>query len=106
GTGQLAAVRRYFKKDGSMKAGATEAQLEQGLMWACEYGNTQIVEFLLKQGVNVNSQPHGETALHWAAYGGHAAIARLLLEHDASLEIKDRRFNGTPLGWALYGWCN
>jgi hypothetical protein len=22
------------------------------------------------------------------------------------LNIKDRRFDGTPLGWALYGWCN
>ena len=22
------------------------------------------------------------------------------------VDIKDKRFAGTPLGWALYGWCN
>jgi hypothetical protein len=21
------------------------------------------------------------------------------------MDIKDKRFGGTPLGWALYGWC-
>jgi hypothetical protein len=106
GTGQLDAVRRFFKKDGGLKAGATKAQLEHGFMWACEYGHTRVVAFLLKQGVDVHSQPHGETGLHWAAYSGHADIVGLLLKHGAPVDVKDSRFQGTPLGWALYGWCN
>jgi ankyrin repeat protein len=57
-------------------------------------------------GVDVAAQPHGETALHWAAYGGYPAIVKLLLKQEAPLDIKDKRFDGTPLGWALYGWCN
>jgi ankyrin repeat protein len=62
------------------------------------------VEFLLSKGVNIAAQPHGETALHWAAFGGHAAVVKTLLKRNAPLEVKDQRFGGTPLGWALYGW--
>jgi ankyrin repeat protein len=45
-----------------------------------------------------------ETGLHWAAFGGHADIVDLLLRANAPVNIKDQRFDGTPLGWALYGW--
>ncbi len=59
----------------------------------------------LEKGVDASAQPHGETGLHWAAYGGHAKIVKLLLKSKAPVNVKDRRFDGTPLGWALYGWC-
>ncbi len=42
--------------------------------------------------------------MHQAAYGGHAGIVRLLLERKASLDLRDRRYENTPLGWALHGW--
>ncbi|HUR67695.1 MAG TPA: ankyrin repeat domain-containing protein, partial [Candidatus Thermoplasmatota archaeon] len=47
---------------------------------------------------------HGQTGLHWAALGGHAEIVRLLLARGASVEVRDERYQGTPLDWALYGW--
>jgi ankyrin repeat protein len=106
GTGRLDVVKSFFKKDGSLKAGATKPQLESGFMWACEYGRSRVVALLLEKGVNVSAMPHGETGLHWAAYSGHAELVKLLLKRNAPLEIKDERFDGTPLGWSLYGWCN
>ena len=74
-------------------------------MWACEYGHDGVVDFLLKKGVDVVAQPHGETGLHWAAYAGHARTVKALLKWKAPVDMKDNRFGGTPLGWALYGWC-
>jgi hypothetical protein len=105
GAGRLDVVKSFFEEDGSLKANATKEQMELGLAWACEYGRTSVVRFLLKRGVNVSAQPHGETGLHWASYGGHAEIVKELLKRKAPVNVKDRRFDGTPLGWALYGWC-
>lgn len=105
GTGRLAEVKRFFGADGRLRANATKAQLEAGMMWACQYGHAKVVDFVLKTGVAVEMQPQGETGLHWAAFGGHAKIVKLLLKHGAPVNIRDHRFSGTPLGWALYGWC-
>jgi ankyrin repeat protein len=105
GTGRLDVVKGFFKKDGRLKPGATTAQMESGFTWACEYGRTRVVAFLLEKGMRIDASPHGETGLHQAAYGGHVAIVKLLLERNAALNIKDKRFGGTPLGWALHGWC-
>jgi ankyrin repeat protein len=104
GVGRLDLVKSFFKRDGSLKANATKEQMELGFQWACEYGRTSVVAFLLKQGIEVGASPHGETGLHWAAYGAHADIVKLLLKRKAPVEVKDIRFDGTPLGWALYGW--
>jgi ankyrin repeat protein len=105
GVGRLDVVKGFFKKDGSLKANATKAQMESGFMWACEYGRTSVVAFLLQKNMDIDVQPHGETGLHWAAYGGHLAIVKLLLKRKTPVDIKDKRFGGTPLGWALHGWC-
>jgi hypothetical protein len=105
GVGRLEVVKGFFKKDGCLKASATKAQMELGFMWACEYGRTGVVAFLLEKGVCVDARPHGETGLHWAAYGGHEPIVKLLLKRKAALDIKDQSFGATPVGWALHGWC-
>ena len=104
-TGDLPSGWTFFSSGGTLKANAAKKQMEFGFMWACEYGHTKVVDFLLKMGVDVEGQPHGETGLHWAAYAGHSRSVRVLLKWDAPVEVKDKRFNGTPLGWALYGWC-
>lgn len=46
---------------------------------------------------------HGATALHWAAFHGHVELVKLLLQHHSPLEVLDTDFQGTPLGWAIYG---
>ena len=105
GTGRLDLAKSFFNKDGSLKAKVTNTQMEAGFMWGCQYGHFEVVKFLLEKGVKVEAEPHGETGLHWAAYQGHARVVKLLLKWKAPIGIKDRRFGGTPLGWALYGWC-
>jgi hypothetical protein len=105
GVGRLEAVKAFFTEDGALKPGTTNKQMEAGFMWACQYGRTKVVEFLLEKGLRVDAAPHGETGLHWAAYNAHVDILRLLLARTSPVNVKDRKFDGTPLGWCLYGWC-
>ncbi len=107
GIGRLDLVKSFFSADGSLKPPATIAQLKDGFTWACQYGRTDIVEYLLDHGVaasEVLARPHKQTGLHWAAYGGHVDTVKALLRRRPTLDVKDASFNGTPLGWALHGW--
>src|SRR5206468_1378191 len=81
GVGRLDVVKSFFNADGSLKPPATPQQLKVGFTWACEFGRTEVVDFLLENGMGLTEQlkRDGETGLHWAAYGGHADIVRLLL---------------------------
>jgi hypothetical protein len=106
GVGQLDIVKTFFNADGSLRDDATEKQMKDGFTWACEYGRTEVVDFLLQKGMDISAKlrNHGQTGLHWAAYGGHADTVRVLLERDAPVDVRDDTFAGTALGWALYAW--
>jgi hypothetical protein len=106
GVGRLDLVRSCFSDDGSLKPPATRKQMEDGFAWACEFGRTDVVEFLLQRGmtVDVKLRHYGQTGLHWAAFGGHADTVRLLIARGSPLEWKDETFDGTPLAWALHEW--
>ena len=82
--------------------------MKDGFAWACEFGRTSVVDFLLQRGMEVDAKLRhdGQTGLHWAAYGGHADTVKLLLERGAPVDAKDESYDGTPLEWALYGWGN
>jgi ankyrin repeat protein len=106
GTGRLDAVKSFFTKDGQLTANATRNQMEAGFMWACEYGWTKVVAFLLEHQPELsNARLHGESGLHWSAFGGHKNIVKLLLKQNPAVNLIDVRFHSTPLGWALHGWC-
>ncbi len=106
GVGRLDVVKSFFKDDGSLKSPATKEQMEDGFAWACEFGRTRVVDFLLQRGMKVDAKlKHDEeTGLHWAAFEGHVDTVKLLLERGAPIDVKDESYGGTPLGWALYGW--
>jgi ankyrin repeat protein len=108
GVGRLDIVSSFFNDDGSLKPPATPKQMKDGFAWACEFGQTSVVDFLLRRGMDVETTlPHnGQTGLHWAACGGHANTVKLLLERGARVGAKDQSYNGTPLEWALYAWGN
>jgi ankyrin repeat protein len=108
GVGRLDIVRSFFNEDGSLKPPATPKQMKDGFAWACEFGRTAVVDFLLQRGMELDAKlPHnGQTGLHWAAFGGHASTVKLLLERGAPVDAKDESFDGTPFGWALYAWGN
>ena len=48
-----------------------------------------------------NKDLSGATALHYAAFGGHRAIAQLLVQHGADVNARDAQFGATPAGWAI-----
>lgn len=107
GVGRLDVVKGFFTEDGGLKPSATQKQLIDGFAWACEFGRTGIVHFLLQKGMKANAKlSRGETGLHWAAFEGHADIVSLLLEHGALANVIDEIHRGTPLEWALYKWSN
>jgi len=104
GVGRLDLVKTSFDPNDALKPDATQAQMKSGFKWACQYGRTAVVEFLLQRGLDASEIHRGETPLHRAACGGHVDIVRLLLKSKAPVDVKDQSFDATPLGWALYGW--
>lgn len=100
GVGRLDLVKTFLKGD------ATKAQMDNGFLWACEYGRNSVVEFLLEKGVDLRTQGNtGLTGLHWAVVGGQLETIRLLLEHGAPLEERNI-YGGTALGQALWSVVN
>lgn len=66
-------------------------------MTACMFGRTATAAFLLGMGaLNHLMDINGDTAMHWAAYKGHADLIRLLVYSGASLQKPDH-FGSTPL---------
>jgi ankyrin repeat protein len=78
--------------------------------WAAACGQPAAVELLAGLGFDVNakgrtdvpSDQPWQTPLHKAAEDGNAELARTLLRLGADPDIRDTRFNSTPLGWARY----
>jgi ankyrin repeat protein len=69
--------------------------------------NTSAVRGLLAAGLPVDARgEHGGTALHWACWKGYADLVKLLLDHHASLDIKDQEFHAPPSGWLHHGTRN
>jgi ankyrin repeat protein len=85
---------------------ATPAQLQNGFMWACEYGRTGVVSFLLEKGVDFRAKNgNGLTPVHLASLGGHLETVRILLERGAPLEVRNI-WGGTVLANTLWGAIN
>ena len=108
GVGDLNAVKRFLRPDGTLTDGATEKQKIDGFAWAAEFGRTAVVEYMVNAGMPLDSRLRhdGQTALHWAALGGHADTVRLLIARGAPVNQKDLSYDGTPLDWTIYGWGN
>jgi len=103
GTGNLDAVRSFLNDDGAMKESASQEQLRQGFLWACQFGRNRVVEFLLSREFDLAAHDHnGQTALHHAVIGAQLETVKLLVQHGAPLEIKNS-YGGTVLGQAV--WC-
>jgi tetratricopeptide (TPR) repeat protein len=79
-----------------------EEERGKGFVWACAYGQNDVVEFLLDYGVDRAAGVDIDmTGLHLAAHEGHLDTVKLLLAHNAPLEAKNM-YGGTVLGQTLW----
>jgi len=63
---------------------------EEQLREACCIGDTETVQKMINDGVDINSQNkmNGWTSLHWAAKRGHTSIVAALLKNNADVGVK------------------
>jgi ankyrin repeat protein len=84
----------------------SEADRRQ-VVHAARNNRATAVRLMLECGWPVDARgQHQATPLHWAAFHGNAEMTRHILRFDPPLEITDGDFNGTALGWAVYGSQN
>ena len=70
---------------------------------AAYFGLKEAMITLLENRHVLNSEDsNGRTPLLWAAWNGHEAVVKLLLERGAELETKDNDSGRTPLLWAAW----
>lgn len=92
---------------GQLLAASSALERHRAVALAAQYGRTDILQLLLDVGEDPNRfNPVGmhshSTPLHQAAYQGHEATVRLLLQHGASVKVRDILYQSTPLEWARH----
>ena len=88
--------------------GSDAADRHRAMALASQSGHTAVVKLLLDAGEDPSRyNPDGthahSTPLHQAALNGHGEMVRLLVDRGARLDLKDKIYQSTPLGWAEYG---
>jgi hypothetical protein len=83
-----------------------EGNAETALIGAASLGAEDVGLRLLDAGARPELRGmFGETALHWAALLGEDRLTERLIP-GTDLDLKDDRYQSTPLGWAIHGWSN
>jgi len=101
--GDEATVKSLLKENPRLVAGLSAAY-QRHVAHAARNNNLSAVRLMLAAGLPVDALgQHRATPLHWAAFQGNAEMTRDILRHDPPLEVTDADFQGTPLGWAIYG---
>lgn len=119
GLGDMALVRTFYGDADDVRLPTSERKAALGpeaegavvcaFLVAAINGQTQVLQFLLDKGVDVNVQPPGSdfagiggTALHWAARNGREETIRALLTAGGDPRRRDDLFDLTPAGWASW----
>ena len=71
------------------------------LHFAVANGNSKMVDLLVSKISTNTVDDMGRTPLHWAAQEGDIDIIKVLIKHNAQINIKDK-FNDTPLKIAAF----
>ena len=88
---------------------ASVSDKQVALTAAAFYGKSPMISFLLQAGADPNAYLENAggfhshaTALHQAVYSGSLESVKLLVDAGANLDLTDRVYGGTPLGWAMH----
>lgn len=97
GLGRLDLTKEFVEE-----RGASEADLAAAFEDACRFGRTEIAEYLLANGADVDGQGTWKmTGLMWAACQGHLDTMAMILDRGPSLELRNE-FGGTAMGTTLH----
>ena len=80
---------------------------QRALALAAQHGHEDCVRLMLDAGEDPSRyNPDGlhahTTPLHQAIAAGHMNVVRLLVERGAGLDLTDKVYQSTPLGWATH----
>lgn len=90
----LLSVAQELFKAGTLDVLAKDVHGYTGLHWAAHGGYEEMVEYLLKSGLDPNLKDRdGNTALHLAAFAGHNSVISLLLAMGGDKEVQSK------IGW-------
>jgi hypothetical protein len=104
--GDEAVFHEFLSKHPDAAKTLSEAD-QRKLPNAAQNNNTRAVRLMLEAGWPTDTPGEmGATALHWAGFNGNAEMTRQILRFHPAVELKSREYEGTPLGWALYGSGN
>jgi ankyrin repeat protein len=70
---------------------------------AAHLGRLDAIRLMVALGFPLAFEHEGATPLHWAAWHGQVEVVRLLLELGAPVNVRDRRFGSSAVGWAAHG---
>ena len=69
---------------------------------ACICDRIEVVEYLLADGLDVNVDIDGASALHWAAWEAKPIMVEFLVKKGANKNLKDGNYKMTPAEWASH----
>ncbi|MEO8032686.1 MAG: ankyrin repeat domain-containing protein [Gemmatimonadota bacterium] len=105
-TGDQTAFAALLKSQPDMVQRLTSAERRK-LPDAAQNNNVAAVRLMLEAGWPIDTPgQHGATALHWAGFHGNPEMARVILAHNPSLEVKEKDYGQTSVGWVIHGSLN
>lgn len=105
-TGDAEVAGRLLAADPGLRAELVERE-PHALLAAAESGNAGAVRVLVALGIDLALEgPWGGTVLHWAAWRGRVELVRALLAAGAPVNVRDRTYGSSPVGWAAHGSAN
>jgi ankyrin repeat protein len=74
--------------------------LDEGLVWACKTGRTEVLPRLVRAGARLDADPYRGTPLVWAAVCNRMETAAWLIDHGATVNLK-ATFGGLTHGQGI-----
>jgi ankyrin repeat protein len=105
-SGAQALIAACMRQDGARASALLAAEPDlirdpHPLLAAAAHGAAQATEMLLSLGADPHALDHdGISPLHRAVQAGSWDVANLLLEAGAEVDLRERKWKGTPLSWA------